>query len=183
MSDCVPVAVEMLRSKVASDVLESLEFLCCAYVFEIEGAKEAISKCLPLVWSQDERLRNAVLSTYVRLYLTNNAHDKEDHCKEIVHNLLEITSNCTSGELASLEKLVGLMVSNGHVPAPALKQLWHMYYHGSRTESVLACQLLSMVIPANSSGSLNLDRMMANGLVQSKGEIYISFCSTLQYLY
>lgn len=167
----------MLQSKVTSDVLESLEFLCCAQIFEIDGNDGVISKCLPLVWSQDERIRKAVLSTYVRLYLTEDAYGKED---QIIRNLLEIASNSTCGELISLEKLVGLMVSNGHVSALALKQLWHTYYHGTSAESILACQLLSMAVPTNSPDpcSKNLNHMVANSLVVSKGKFS---CCLYQY--
>lgn len=169
-----------MRSKVASDVLESLEFLCCAQLFGIAGTEEAITKCLPLIWSQDERLRNAVVSTYVRLYLKKDIHSKlKDHSKEVVQNLLQITSNATSGELASLEKLIGLVVSAGHVPASALKELWQIYHQSTpgkqKLESVLACQLLSMAIPgiSSSSGLSNFDRMMSSGLVQSEGKYTI----------
>ena len=178
MSDAIPLAVDMLGSKVASDVLESLEFLCCASVFQLEGASQAISKCLPLVWSQDERFRKAVLAAYVRLYLTNHSHKNvEGHCKDIVLTLLDIISNCTSGELASLEKVVEMMVSSGHIPDLAIKQVWHMYRQGSEKESTLPCQLLSMIIStSNKFSSLNLEYLVATGLSQPKGEHIESFC-------
>ena len=178
MGHCVPMAVEMMRSKVVSDVLESIEFICVAKLFGIDGAERAISKSLSLVWSQDERLRNAVVSTYVRLYLTNHGQlSKKDHAKLVVNNLLHIISTATSGELASLEKLVGLFISGSHIPDLALKELWQIYHKNiperGSLESVLSCQLLSMAIPIDmhcSSLSSNLDRMMSSGLVQLNGE-------------
>lgn len=178
MGHCVPMAVEMMRSKVASDVLESIEFICVAKLFGIDGAEKAISKSLSLVWSQDERLRTAVVSTYVRLYLTNHEQlNQKDHAKQVVNNLLHIISTATSGELASLEKLVGLFISGSHIPNLALKELWQIYHRKipgrGRLESILSCQLLSMAIPddtCSSSLSSNLDYMMSSGLVQLNGE-------------
>lgn len=179
MGDCIPTAVEMLRSKVVTDVLESLEFLRVAKMFGIDGAEEAIAKSLPLVWSQDERLRNAVVSTYAQLYLISDTQCKpKANSIQVVKNLLRITSNSTSGELASLEKLVGLFVSDGHVSNLAIKELWQIYCHNSpakgRMESVLACQLLSMAVSANvsdSSLSADLDRLLSSGLVQLNGKL------------
>lgn len=179
MGDCIPTAVEMLRSKVVTDVLESLEFLRVAKMFGIDGAEEAIAKSLPLVWSQDERLRNAVVSTYAQLYLISDTQCKpKAHSIRVVQNLLRITSNSTSGELASLEKLVGLFVSDGHVSNLAIKELWQIYCHNSPgMESVLACQLLSMAVSANvsdSSLSADLDRLLSSGLVQLMVNYYCS---------
>lgn len=180
MSQCIPIAVELTRSKVVSDVLESIEFLCVAERFGIDGSTEAISKSLPLVWSQDERLRNAVVSAYVQLYLTNNAHSKH-HAKQVVQNLMQIVCSATLGELASLEKLVGLFVSEGHISALALKELWQIYNQreSDSRESVLSCQLLSMVSCADASSASvtpNLDNMMSSGLVEFNGSyVGISF--------
>lgn len=179
MAECVPVAVEMLGSKVVSDVLESLEFLCTAQLFQVNGANESIAKTLPLVWSQDEQLRSAVVSVYIRLYLTPDAQSTfKERAEQIVDNLLHIVSASTSGQLASLEKLVGLLVAGGHVPLPALKQLWEIYHlrcpERSKKESVLACQLLSMAIPVNattSSISSDLDNLVSGGLAQSNGNL------------
>lgn len=175
LASCIPTAAEMLKSKVASDVLEALEFLCVCHLFGIDGAEKAISKSLPLVWAEDERLRKAVVSTHVQLYL--NCSNSCEHPKQVVKNLIKLTSSATLGELASLEKLVGLLVESGHVPALATNELWQIYHLSSsgrsRADAVQACQLLAMIIPASTSASTlssNLDRMLSIGLVQLNGE-------------
>ncbi len=173
------MAVEMLRSKVVSDVLESLEFLCVAKLFQVDGAEEGIKKSLPLVWSRDEQLRSAVVSVYVRLYLTpGSSSDKttKEHSKRVVKNLFQIMTTATSGELASLEKLVGVLVDKGHIPSLAIEEFWAIYGLGNPTrkdDSILACQLLSMIIPVDPAGCnilSCLDRLISNGLTQSDGE-------------
>ena len=175
MCQCIPTAVEMLQSKVVTDVLESLEFLCVAHLFGVDGAVGAISKSLHLVWAQDERLCKAVVSTYVRLYLTC------DKPQQVVENLLKITSTANSGELASMEKLVELLVQSGHIPAPAIKELWQIYRlsHPGRgkTEAVLACQLLAVIVPASapeSSWLPNLGHIMSLGFVKLNGESFVN---------
>ena len=69
MADCIPVAVQLLGSRSASDVLEALELLATAFEFGVRGAREGVRKGLVLVWSREQQVRDAVVATYVRLYL------------------------------------------------------------------------------------------------------------------
>lgn len=69
MTDCIPVAVQLLGSKVISDILESLEFLSTAFEFQVQGSQEGVRKALALVWSREQQVKDAVVTAYVRLYL------------------------------------------------------------------------------------------------------------------
>ena len=69
MTDCIPVAVQLLGSKVISDILESLEFLSTAFEFQVRGSQEGVCKALALVWSREQQVKDAVVTAYVRLYL------------------------------------------------------------------------------------------------------------------
>lgn len=173
ITECIPVAVDLLRSKVVSDVLESLEFLCVAKLFQIDGAEEAIKSSFPLVWSQDEQLRDAAVSTFVRLYLTSNdaSSSRSEHSKKVVDSLLQICAHSTLGELASLEKLTGLLVSGKQISDLAMKELWAKFQPcstGSSKSSLLACQLLSMALSITDVSS-SVDSIMSGGLLQSSG--------------
>ena len=68
MIKCIPVAVQLLGSKVISDVLESLEFLSVAFEFQVCGSREGVRKALALVWSREQQVKDAVVNMYVRLY-------------------------------------------------------------------------------------------------------------------
>lgn len=70
LQDCVPTATQLLGSKVASDVLEALEFLCTAEQFSLSDAAEGLRKAMVLVWSRDENIRKALLNTYIKIYFT-----------------------------------------------------------------------------------------------------------------
>ena len=63
------MAMQLLGSKVISDVLESLEFLSTAFEFEVRGSQEGVRKALALVWSREQQVKDAVVTAYVRLYL------------------------------------------------------------------------------------------------------------------
>ena len=70
VQDCVPTATRLLGSKVMSDVLESLEFLCVAKQFGLRRASEGLRKAVVLVWSKDENIKKALISTYIKIYFT-----------------------------------------------------------------------------------------------------------------
>ena len=70
LQDCVPTAMQLLGSKVASDVLEALEFLSTAEQFSLSGASEGMKKAIVLVWSRDDNIRKALINTYVKIYFT-----------------------------------------------------------------------------------------------------------------
>lgn len=168
------MAVDLLRSKVASDVIESLEFLHVAKLFQIHGAGEGIVKSLPLVWSQDEHIRNGLVSTYVSIYLTA---DTQEHSDLVLNNLLQLVSSATIGQKASLEKLVGLLLSGNHIPNLTVKELWKIYSassaHKDEERLILASLLLSMTISLKgpeSNSSTMLERLVTQGLAQSSGQ-------------
>ena len=71
LSQCVPTVSQLLGSKCTSDVMESLEFLCTAQEFGLPHAEQGIRKALALVWSGEGQVRDLLISTYTRLYLTS----------------------------------------------------------------------------------------------------------------
>ena len=59
MTKCIPVAVQLLGSKVTSDVLESLEFLSVAFEFQVHGSWEGVRmKAIHVVEKEDRRVDN-----------------------------------------------------------------------------------------------------------------------------
>lgn len=70
MAECIPTVTQLLGSKVASDVLESLEFLSVAFEFALSGSREGLRRALVLVWSPDAQVREAIVSTYLNLYMS-----------------------------------------------------------------------------------------------------------------
>ena len=84
MTKCILVTVQLLGSKVTSDVLESLEFLSVAFEFQVHGSREGVRKALALVWSREQQVKDAVVNIYVRLYL--NPQVRTMHADRHVYN-------------------------------------------------------------------------------------------------
>ena len=102
MIACVPVAAQLLGSRVTSDILEALEFLAVCQQFGLQGAHDGLRKALALVWSSETSVKTAVTNVYVRLYLTpDETASSQQQVTDVVRNLLSLVSGATVGELTS----------------------------------------------------------------------------------
>ena len=68
----IPVVVQMLGSKVTSDIQEAINFLSTCASFGIAPAHDGVQRSLGLVWSGDPAVRKAVLDVHVKLYLNSD---------------------------------------------------------------------------------------------------------------
>jgi len=163
----VPLAIDLLKSKLSSDVLEAMEFLRVCQLFQIEGASEGISKCLALIWSQDEHVRGGVVNTYNSIYFAASGCSSS----QVLQSLLQLTAKATTGQRASLEKLVGELISAKCLPEQAVQELWQVYGSGEPEQQVLAALVLAMTINSTQPALTSvLDPLMAVGLSASSGQ-------------
>lgn len=54
------------------DVLEALEFIAICVAFKIDGSQAAFRKCLNLIWSKEQTVREAIVKAFQRLYLNSD---------------------------------------------------------------------------------------------------------------
>lgn len=128
MSQAIPLASQLLGSKLATDILEALEFLAAAQQFDLPGAHEGIRKALVLVWSSEQSVRDVVMNIYIRQYLCSSQEiSTQAHYSVIVGNLLSLIDGATLGELASLEEMIVLLMKRGHLPKQVLGILWDVF--------------------------------------------------------
>lgn len=55
------LAADLLASGTTSDVTEAITFIVLAKSFDIEGAQEAAKRTLPLVFSREQAVKEAVI--------------------------------------------------------------------------------------------------------------------------
>jgi condensin complex subunit 1 len=127
MSGCIPTVSQLLGSRSTSDVLEALEFLCTAQEFSLPMASAGMRKAMVLVWSSDNSVKEELLSKYTRLYLTPEEETPRRRYEAMCRNLITLTEDLTTGEQASFEELIVLMVKKGTIPQPVLKLLWEVF--------------------------------------------------------
>ncbi|GME86350.1 unnamed protein product [Ambrosiozyma monospora] len=125
VSDCIKfikmveqaseVCCELLYSKSKPEVIGIIEFFELLDSYGIENATNGIKKMLHLVWMDgDEEAKKVVrvlMLNYTKLYLTykEDSRDARETARYIARNLIKLTYNTSMADLASLEKLLGLL--------------------------------------------------------------------------
>ena len=174
-----------MGSKLNTDVLEALEFLATAQEFGLEGAREGVRKALVLVWSAEQTVRDALVATYIRLFLSSE--DPSSSHTSIARNLLLLVNGATVGELASLEEMIVLLIKNEHLSDSVIQILWGVFAGkaswAGEQDAKYALLLLSMVGRVNSDtlrGKMQL--LMKHGLQPSDLTTARYCCSALHRL-
>lgn len=135
------VASTLLFSKNRNEVLESMDFLVVADAYGIENAHKGIRRMLHLVWmkgSSDEgkSISSHLIDCYKALFLTapHNATATQTAVL-FAKNLIGLTISASVADLASLEKLLGLMYGAKLIHMEVIKILWHIYTKAGTNDS------------------------------------------------
>lgn len=127
------VTSTLLFSKNRNEVLESMDFLVLADAHGIETAKDGIRKMLHLVWMKDsadegKSIASHLIDCYKDLFLTAPKNASASQTAILfAKNLIGLTLSASVADLASLEKLLGLMYKARYIHTEVVKVLWHIY--------------------------------------------------------
>ncbi|CAI9099685.1 OLC1v1036544C1 [Oldenlandia corymbosa var. corymbosa] len=116
----MPILVQLMASSSVSDVENSILLLMRCRQFQIDGSEACLRKMLPLVFSQDKSIYEAVESAFITIYLRKNP-------LETAKNLLNLAIESNIGDLAALEFIIGALVSKGDISTSTLTALWDVF--------------------------------------------------------
>ncbi|XP_059295727.1 condensin-1 complex subunit CAP-D2 [Lycium ferocissimum] len=123
-SNCVsatmPTLVQLMASSSATDVENTILLLMRCRQFQIDGSEACLRKMLPLVFSQDKAIYEAVENAFITIYVRKNP-------EETAKNLLNLAIDSNIGDLASLEFLIGALMSKGDLTSSTLSALWDFF--------------------------------------------------------
>ncbi|XP_020273026.1 condensin complex subunit 1 isoform X1 [Asparagus officinalis] len=112
--------VQLLASSSATDVENTILLLMRCRQFQIDGSEECLRKMLPLVFSQDKSIYEAVESAFINIYIRKNP-------AETARNLLSLVIDSSIGDLAALESLISNLVSKGEISTNMISALWDFF--------------------------------------------------------
>ena len=144
----MPIVGDLLGSKNVSDVKEAILFIESANRYAVGNACDGVRKMLSLIWSKEESIKEAVLDSYCRLFLTAKRPEA------VANSLVQLTQGCNLGELTSLEEMVCILMRTDRLPVAAIKALWAMFsLKGSVTpeQSIRALIVLGQAAQADPS--------------------------------
>jgi condensin complex subunit 1 len=137
------VVSNLLFSKNRNETLDSMDFLVLADAYGIENSKEGIRRMLHLVWikgSSDEgkSVRSHLIDCYKNLFLTAPSNSSSiDRAAYIAKNLIGLTIGASVADLASLEKLLGLMYTENLINQEVISVLWQIYSYDVANEKTI----------------------------------------------
>lgn len=162
MNVCIPVAIQLLGSKVSSDISESLELLSTAQEFGLEGAKEGVRKSLLLMASSEPSVHEQVMAMYIRLYFTQSSS-----CS--AQKLLSLVRDADIGELASLEEMLCSLMKAKKLPKGLIGEFWSII--GSNEAAVVpgyreySLMIISMIVKSlEDNSNQNMSLFLEHGL-------------------
>uniref|UniRef100_A0A2N9FEF9 Condensin-1 complex subunit CAP-D2 n=1 Tax=Fagus sylvatica TaxID=28930 RepID=A0A2N9FEF9_FAGSY len=120
VSATMSTLVQLMASSSASDVENTILLLMRCKQFQIDGSEACLRKMLPLVFSQDKSIYEAVENAFVTIYIRKNPI-------ETAKNLLSLAIDSNIGDLAALEFIVEALVSKGDISTSMISALWDFF--------------------------------------------------------
>ncbi|GJN10798.1 hypothetical protein PR202_ga28922 [Eleusine coracana subsp. coracana] len=159
ITSLMPTLVQLLASSSASDVENTILLLMRCRQFQIEGSEAALRKMLPLVFSQDKSIYEAVESAFITIYTRNSTN-------ETAKSLLNLVIDCSIGDLAALESLISSLVSKAEISSSTVQLSFPFILAFATTLNLSAlwdyfCFNINGVRPVQSRGALSIICMAA----------------------
>ncbi|CDO96289.1 unnamed protein product [Kluyveromyces dobzhanskii CBS 2104] len=129
----IEMSVPLLFSRNKSEVLETMDFLVLCDAFDLELSYIGVKKMLHLVWfksSNDEgtNIVDHLVTCYKQLFLTTPDHfNYKERSAFIANNLINLTLDASISDLASLERLIGLIYDSKLIDYNDINALWTIY--------------------------------------------------------
>ncbi|XP_039024885.1 condensin complex subunit 1-like [Hibiscus syriacus] len=152
-SECIsatmPTLLQLMASSSATDVETTILLLMRCRQFQIDGAEACLRKMLPLVFSQDKSIYEAVENAFVTIYITKSL-------VETSKNLLNLAIDSNVGDQAALEFIVGALVSKGDISSGVISALWDFFCFNVNGTTAEQCRgaLAILCMAAKSSSAV-----------------------------
>ncbi|MFS7943327.1 putative armadillo-like helical, condensin complex subunit 1 [Helianthus anomalus] len=147
ISDTMPTLVQLMASSSATDVENTILLLMRCKQFQIDGSEACLRKMLPLVFSQDKSICEAVENAFVTIYITKSP-------LETAKNLITLATDSNIGDLAALEFIVNSLVSKGDISTSTVSSLWDYFcFNVSGTSAERSRGALSVLCMAAKSSA------------------------------
>ncbi|KAK6202744.1 armadillo-type protein [Scheffersomyces amazonensis] len=146
------IVSRLLFSKNRNEAIDSMDFLVLADAYGVENAEEGIRRMLHLVWmkgSSDEgkSVPSHLIDCYKDLFLTAPKDiSRLDQTLIIAKNLIGLTLKASLADLASLEKLLGMMYEQELIAQDIIKVLWSIFSIESILDESQSKQRLGAII-------------------------------------
>ncbi|XP_072250130.1 condensin complex subunit 1 isoform X2 [Leuresthes tenuis] len=168
----------MLYWKTTSVVQEAVQFCVTVCEFSVANSVSGVRKMLPLVWSTDAAIKDAVVQAYRRLYLNPQGDTVRIKAQTLVDNLSELMVDASLGTIQCLEEIVQEFFGSGSIlQSSVIQMLWEKFTGKRETPAMhkrAAVLLLGMAARAEREVVLsNLDTLCSVALGEKVTEDFL----------
>uniref|UniRef100_A0A672RRD6 Condensin complex subunit 1 n=1 Tax=Sinocyclocheilus grahami TaxID=75366 RepID=A0A672RRD6_SINGR len=178
----IAVINNMLYWKTTTVVQEAVQFCVTAFEFSVADSVCGVRKMLPLVWSTDVTIKDAVIQAYRRLYLNPPGDNTRAKAQTLVDNLSDLMIDVSLGTVQCLEE-IEFFSSESALQTSVVQVLWERVSGKRETKALhgrAAVLLLGMAARAEREVVLsNLDTLCSVALGEKVAEDYLLARDTL----
>ncbi|XP_036036921.1 condensin complex subunit 1 isoform X2 [Onychomys torridus] len=163
VTEAIGIISKMMYENTTTVVQEVIEFFVMVFQFGVPQALFGVRRMLPLIWSKEPGVREAVLNAYRQLYLSPKGDSARATAQALIQNLSLLLVDASVGTIQCLEEILCEFVQKDEIKPAVIQLLWE------RATEKVPCS------PLERCSSVMLLGMMARG----KPEIVGSNLDTL----
>ncbi|XP_066197267.1 condensin complex subunit 1 isoform X1 [Sylvia atricapilla] len=176
ITEALNLISKMMYETSVSVVQEAIEFFVTVSQFGVPQALLGVRRMLPLVWSKEPGIKEAVLNAYKQLYLSPSEDSERAKAQALVHSLSLIMVDASLATIQCLEEIISEFVQKDEIKPAVTQLLWERFTERSPCSALerrAAVMLLGMMARGKPEiiGS-NLDILVTMGLSEKACEDY-----------
>ncbi|KAM6438422.1 condensin complex subunit 1 [Rhynochetos jubatus] len=176
ITEALSLISKMMYTDCVSVVQETIQFFVTVSKFGVPQALLGVRKMLPLIWSKEPGIKEAVLNAYRQLYLSPSRDSERARAQGLVRSLSLIMVDASLGTIQCLEEILSEFVQKDEIKPAVIQLLWEQFTEKSQCSSLerrAAVMLLGMMARGKPEiiGS-NLNVLVTVGLSEKACEDY-----------
>uniref|UniRef100_A0A8D0HHA0 Condensin complex subunit 1 n=1 Tax=Sphenodon punctatus TaxID=8508 RepID=A0A8D0HHA0_SPHPU len=176
ITEALGMVSRMMYENSVSVVQEAIEFFVTVSQFGVPQALLGVRRMLPLIWSKEPGIREAVLNAYRRLYLSPSGDSERARAQSLVHSLTLLMVDASLGTIQCLGEIISEFMQKDEIKASTVQLLWELFTEKSQCSTLkrrAALMLLGMMARGKPEivGS-NLEVLVTVGLDEKVHEDY-----------
>uniref|UniRef100_A0ACB8ES41 Uncharacterized protein n=1 Tax=Sphaerodactylus townsendi TaxID=933632 RepID=A0ACB8ES41_9SAUR len=176
ITDAMSLISRMMYESSISVVQEAIEFFVIVSQFGIPQAVLGVRRMLPLIWSKEPGIREAVLNAYRRLYLKPSGGSERARAHSLLQSLSLLMVDASLATIQCLGEIISEFVQKDEIKPAVVQLLWEQFTEKSECSALerhAAIMLLGMMARGKPEivGS-NLDILVTVGLDDRVHENY-----------
>ncbi|NWI24881.1 CND1 protein, partial [Sula dactylatra] len=176
MTEALSLISKLMYETCVSVVQEAIEFFVTVSKFGVPQALLGVRRMLPLIWSKEPGIKEAVLNAFRQLYLSPSGDLERARAQSLVNSLSLIMVDASLETVQCLEQIISEFVQKDEIKPAVIQLLWERFTEKSQCTSLerrAAVMLLGMMARGKPEiiGS-NLDVLVSVGLSEKVCEDY-----------